>query len=74
MDVNAVGCNSGLSWYHADPNLQRALQKAQAWDVNQIWVAEGMHKPTTRSDTDARLISFELLDNVAVYGMRTKLF
>jgi predicted outer membrane repeat protein len=68
VDVNAVGYNSGLSWYHADPNLQRALQKAQAWDVNQIRVAEGMYKPTDINDTSARPISFDLVDGVAVYG------
>jgi len=65
VDVNAVGCNSGLSWYHADPDLQSALQKAQAWDCKQIWVAEGMYKPTNSSD---RLISFELLDGITIYG------
>ncbi|MHC4085696.1 MAG: right-handed parallel beta-helix repeat-containing protein [Planctomycetota bacterium] len=65
VDVNAVGCNSGLSWYHADPDLQNALQKAEAWDVNQIRVAEGTYKPTIGSD---RSISFELLDGVAIYG------
>ena len=65
VDEDAVGCNSGLSWYHADPNLQRALQKAQEWDVNQIWVAEGTYKPTTGS---VKSISFELSDDIAIYG------
>jgi len=65
VDVNAVGCNSGLSWYHADPDLQSALWKAQAWSVNQIRVAEGTYKPTKGS---VRSISFELLDDVAIYG------
>ncbi|GAI85197.1 unnamed protein product, partial [marine sediment metagenome] len=61
VDVNAVGCDSGLSWYHAEPDLQSALQKAQAWDVNQIRVAAGTYKPTKGS---VRSISFELLDDV----------
>ena len=65
VDVNAVGCGSGLSWEHADPDLQSALWKAQAWDVNQIRVAEGTYEPTKGS---VRSISFELLDDIAIYG------
>jgi len=66
VDVNAVGSDSGLSWYHADANLKRALQKAQGWDSNQIWVAAGTYKPSmVLEDWSA---TFELADGVAIYG------
>ena len=66
VDINAVGSDSGLSWYHADPNLQRALQKAQAWDSNQIWVASGTYKPTT--EVEDYNTAFELVNGVDIYG------
>jgi len=65
VDVNAVGCNSGLSWEHADPDILSAFQKAETWDVNQIWGARGTYKPTM---TNVRSISFERLDDVTIYG------
>jgi predicted outer membrane repeat protein len=65
VDVNAVGSKIGLSWYHAYSNLQFALKNTKAWDVNQIWIAEGTYKPITASN---RSISFELFDKVALYG------
>jgi hypothetical protein len=68
VDVNAVGTGSGLSWEHADPDLQSAFQKALAWDVSQIHVAQGIYKPTTESGRAARRISFELFDDIAIYG------
>ena len=44
-------------------NLQTALSLSQAGD--QIWVAAGIHKPTTGTD---RTISFNLENGVAIYG------
>ena len=66
VDVNAVGSNTGLSWYHADPNLYRALQKAKEWDPNQIWVASGTYKPTT--EPGDYYTAFELVNGVDFYG------
>jgi hypothetical protein len=66
VDVNAVGSNTGLSWYHADPNLYRALRKAKAWDPNQIWVASGTYKPTT--EPGDYYTTFELVNGVDFYG------
>ena len=62
--VNAAakeGLN-GLSWQTAFPSLQSALKKSQSGD--EIWVARGTYYP----DASDRDVSFELKDNVAVYG------
>jgi len=68
VDINAAGCGSGLSWYHADPNLQSALKKAQLWECNEIWVAKGTYHTHTDPGSQYRDISFELVDGVAMYG------
>jgi uncharacterized delta-60 repeat protein len=60
---NAGGANNGTSWTDAYTDLQSALADASSGD--QIWVAAGTYKPTTGSD---RSISFNLHNNVAVYG------
>jgi len=60
--------NNGTSWFDAYRDLQDAFHTARNCASNQIWVAEGTYKPTDINDTGARLISFELLDDVAVYG------
>lgn len=52
----------GRSWL--DPcDLQTAIEKAQAGD--EIWVAQGTHKPTRENDRSA---SFELKNGVTIYG------
>lgn len=62
----AVGAQDGGSWVNAYTDLQTALAKAQAGD--QIWVAKGVYKPTTKSDDEARKKSFVLVEGVAIYG------
>lgn len=59
----ATGSNDGSSWANAYTDLQNAIAAAQEFD--QIWVAEGMYRPTVGID---RAMSFELDTNVAWYG------
>jgi len=64
VDANASVFNNGTSWPDAYNDLQDALHTARTCGCQQIWVAEGMYKPTKA----ARSISFDLVDNVAIYG------
>ena len=65
VDADAQGANNGQSWANAWTDLQSALtsQDVEAGDV--IWVADGTYKPT---GTSTRTISFEMVDDVLVYG------
>ncbi len=54
----------GLSWATAHKYLQTALAAAQSGD--QIWVAQGIYKPTT--STSDRNASFVMKENVKIYG------
>ncbi|MBV6626409.1 MAG: hypothetical protein KI793_26320, partial [Rivularia sp. (in: Bacteria)] len=63
VNINAAGAKNGNSWNDAFTDLQSALAAANSGD--EIWVAKGIYKPTITTD---RSISFELKDNVAVYG------
>ncbi|WP_052345586.1 T9SS type A sorting domain-containing protein [Alkaliflexus imshenetskii] len=60
--VTVNGTGDGFSWATAT-NLQSAL--ANAIDGDEIWVASGVYKPTESID---RTISFELKNNVSLYG------
>ena len=65
VDMDAVAIdNTGMSWEHAYTDLQEAMYRARKCGCEQIWVAEGMYKPAKA----ARSISFELINNVALYG------
>jgi predicted outer membrane repeat protein len=61
---NANGENNGTNWQNAFNDLQDALSVATSGD--EIWVAQGVYKPTTVV-TD-RYASFVLKKNVEVYG------
>ncbi|MHC4156971.1 MAG: hypothetical protein ACYST6_18935, partial [Planctomycetota bacterium] len=63
VDKDATGSDDGTSWEDAFDDLQDALANANAGD--EIWVAEGVYKPTSDSN---RAISFELAEGAAVYG------
>jgi predicted outer membrane repeat protein len=63
VHASATGTNDGSSWTNAFTDLRTAIQAAQEFD--QIWVAEGMYKPTAALD---RTQSFDLDTNVAWYG------
>ncbi|RCR65653.1 putative Ig domain-containing protein [Larkinella punicea] len=70
---NGAGSRDGSSWQHAydGSKLQTAIDSASAyWQANQekvvqVWVAQGIYKPTTGTD---RFISFTMKDHVAIYG------
>lgn len=64
VDANASGANDGTSWQNAFIDLQLALEECT--NYSQIWVAEGVYKPT--SSTTDRTATFELKDTVQVYG------
>ncbi len=54
---------TGTSWAAAFPNLHDALNAAQPGD--EIWVAQGVYKPTDGSD---RMAHFVLPSGTGVYG------
>jgi len=75
VDADANDPNSyrnGNSWFYAYNDLQDALHTARNCPCDQIWVAKQIYKPTdidvSYNDTSARSISFELVNNVAIYG------
>jgi hypothetical protein len=59
---SATGTGNCLSWANAC-RLQTALSGAVSG--NEVWVAEGTHKPTTTTD---RAVTFQLKNGVAIYG------
>ncbi|MFP4277607.1 MAG: InlB B-repeat-containing protein, partial [Wenzhouxiangella sp.] len=63
VDIDATGANNGSSWADAYTDLQDALAVAVSGD--EIWVAEGLYRPTPGTDAT---ISFVLKDGVGVYG------
>ncbi|MCG2590997.1 choice-of-anchor Q domain-containing protein, partial [Rhodohalobacter sulfatireducens] len=72
VDTEAGGYTGlGDSWENALPELSTALGWANNnWDGNsegslQIWVADGVYKPTTNTD---QAQSFNLTNHVEVYG------
>jgi len=65
VDTEANGYNNGSSWVDAFVSLQDALNYARTTicPVEQIYVAQGPYSPGTDEDD-----SFELPDNISVYG------
>ena len=65
VDADATGMPvDGSTWTRAYRDLQNALTAASGGGF-EIWVAEGVYTPTGGADRNA---TFQLLDNVAVYG------
>jgi hypothetical protein len=63
VDADATGGNTGLSWANAFTSLQTALTN---WvDGKQIWVAEGVYRPSATGNRDA---IFTLKANMYLYG------
>jgi hypothetical protein len=56
---------TGMSWRFAYRDLQDALERARRGYGSEIWVAEGIYKPTTNPAED---VNFQLVDGVALYG------
>ncbi len=65
VDADAAGPGNGSSWSNAFNDLQDALAAAGGGGY-QIWVAAGTYTPD--AGTGDRTVSFELVDNVALYG------
>jgi hypothetical protein len=66
VDIDATGSNTGKDWTNAITDLQLALCLAEnLTTVQEVWVAEGTYHPTNTAD---RTISFNLIDNVNIYG------
>ena len=66
VDADAAGGGDGQSWAGAYQDLQSALSYARsADDVDQIWIAEGVYKPSPNVDRSA---SFYLADGVTLHG------
>lgn len=67
VDANATGGNNGSSWADAFTSLQSALSAATASGgvTTEIWVADGVYKPTTTTD---RTASFNLINGVSLIG------
>jgi len=63
VNVDANSGGEGSSWSDALNDIPSALSIAASG--NEIWVAEGIYKPTNGTD---RTISFNLKSNVALYG------
>ena len=67
VDADASGDGDGTSWADAFTNLQAALDIVASGD--QIWVAEGIYKPTVEyGGTGDRYQSFQMKNGVAIYG------
>lgn len=67
VDADAQGANDGSSWHNAFTDLQDALVAAQGRTPRtfQIWVAEGVYRPTDGNDRSAR---FSLVNQAELYG------
>lgn len=63
---NASGSHDGTSWTNAYTDIQTALKNAKPCD--QIWVAQGIYKPTPTANSMGRYVGFELKNGVSLYG------
>lgn len=63
VNQNATGANNGTSWTNAFVDLQDAIALSIFGD--EIWVAEGVYKPTTGT---TRTIYFSIKNGTKVYG------
>jgi predicted outer membrane repeat protein len=66
VDQSALGLNTGTSWENAFIELSEALSAAVSGD--EIWVAEGRYLPDTSGLADTRNATFQLINNVIIYG------
>jgi hypothetical protein len=63
VDKDATGSNNGSSWANAYTQLQDGLSAATSSD--EVWVADGIYKPTT---TTNRSVAFEITVALELYG------
>lgn len=62
---NAAGPWDGKSWATAYKTVQEGIDTAEKAGGGDVWVAEGIYKPTSAAD---RTGSFQLKSGVALYG------
>jgi len=71
VDTDATGLNNGSTWTDAFVHLQDALTSATQYGGD-IWVAAGTYYPdrdnTNPTGTGNRSASFDLIDDVGIYG------
>ena len=77
VDDDAASGGDGLSWGSAFDDLQAALDRASVLradadadnDVDQIWIAEGVYKPSAaRVPDDPRTAAFSLRNSISLIG------
>ena len=77
VDADAAPGGDGLSWATAFDDLQAGLDAAEVAngdadaenDVDAIWIAEGVYRPSARLEAnDSRSASFSLVDGLTLYG------
>jgi hypothetical protein len=67
VKTDATGANNGSSWADAFTSLEPALSAASSGD--QIWIAQGIYKPTSlQTPGNPRSATFLLKNGVALYG------
>ena len=65
VDSRANGSNAGVTWQNAYTELTSAFERAAKGCSSEIWVAGGVYTPT---DTGNAAVSFDLVDEVKIYG------
>jgi predicted outer membrane repeat protein len=66
VDVNNTsGSWDGESWGTAFQTIGEALDAAEAAGASEVWIADGVYKPTAGTDRQA---GFELVDGIGLYG------
>lgn len=68
--VSTTGTNNdpatALSWTSSTTNLQGTINASAPGD--QVWVAQGVYKPTAPTGPASRTVSFSMKSNVGIYG------
>jgi alpha-amylase len=66
VNGSATGAGTGVSWTHAVPSLEKALDAAaQCGNIDEIWVAAGTYLPNTTAN---RSKGFKLPPGIRIYG------
>ncbi|HVP11374.1 MAG TPA: hypothetical protein VMV94_09345 [Phycisphaerae bacterium] len=68
VDQSVTGTHDGNFWSTAWPDLQSALNAVPTGASRRIWVAQGTYKPSSPSAPTMRYATFQLPNNVALYG------
>jgi len=69
VDAYATGHETGTSWNNAYTDLQDAMERAEksrdVYEINEIWVAQGIYRPSKTQNPNA---SFDMIDGLKLYG------